>query len=125
MKKIISKIIGFFANVWKRYPELYSIPAALIVWILSVWLLRLIDPTSGVFDAGVFQIPIFAVLQPFVYVSIAWLILGSVFGTFRKYLLTNLKTDFNTLSKWQNIKISYFIFLTLLLCLVAFSYTLG
>ena len=125
MKKIIGKIIGFFANVWKRYPELYSIPAALIVWILSVWLLRLIDPTSGVFDAGVFQIPIFAVLQLFVYVSIAWLILGSVFGTFRKYLLTNLKTDFNTLSKWQKIKISYFIFLTLLLCLVALSYTLG
>lgn len=125
MKKIFSKIIGFFASVWKRYPELYSVPAALIVWILSVWLLRVIDPTSGVFDAGVFQIPIFAVLQLFVYVSIAWLILGAVFGTFRKYLLTNLKTDFNTLSKWQKIKISYFIFLTLLLCLVALSYTLG
>ena len=111
--------------VFKKYPELFSIPAALAVWVLSVRVLRLIDPTSGIYDAGVFQIPIFAVLQLFVYVSIAWLVMGLIFGTYRKYLIQNLKEDFKTLTKWQKIRMSYTIFLSLLLSLVALSYTLG
>ena len=108
----------------KKYPELITIPAAFVVWVLSVHVLRWFDKTSGIFDAGVFQIPIFAVLQLFVYASIAWLVMGLLFGTFRRYLLTDLKPNFNKLTPWQKIKISYVIFFSLLLSLVALSYTL-
>ena len=108
----------------KRYPELLTIPLAFIVWVLSIRVLRWCDPTSGIFDAGVFQIPIFAVLQLFVYASIAWLVMGLLFGTFRRYLLTELKPNFQKLTPWQKIKISYGIFLSLLFALVALSYTL-
>jgi len=111
--------------VWKKYPELFSIPMALAVWVLSVRVLRWFDPTSSIYDAAVFQKPIFSVLQLFVYVSIAWLIMGLVFGTYRKYLVNDLKEDFKTLTKWQKIRMSYTIFLSLLLSLVALSYTLG
>ena len=109
----------------KKYPELLTVPLAFVVWVLSIHVLRWFDPTSGIYDAGVFQIPIFAVLQLFVYVSIAWLIMGLVFGTYRKYLKNDLKEDFKTLTKWQKIRMSYTIFLSLLLSLVALSYTLG
>ena len=64
--------------LWKKYPEVFSIPVALAVWVLSITVLRWLDPTSAVFDAGVFQIPIFSVIQLFVYASISWLVLGSL-----------------------------------------------
>lgn len=107
-----------------RFPELLTVPAGLLVWILSVRVLRLFDPTAAVFDAGVFQVPIFAIIQLFVYASMAWLLLGVLFGTYKKYLLNELKTDFNTLTTWQKIQLSYVIFFSLLLSLVALSYTL-
>lgn len=125
IKWLCLKLIQGIKWLWKKYPELFSIPMALAVWVLSVRVLRWIDPTSGIFDAGVFQIPIFSVLQLFVYVSIAWLIMGLVFGTYRKYLVNDLKEDFKKLSPWQKIRMSYTIFLSLLLSLVALSYTLG
>ena len=72
MKKIINNINGLL----KKYPEVLSVPAALVAWVLSVRFLRLIDQTTAVYDAGVFQVIIFAVIQLFVYVSVAWLTLG-------------------------------------------------
>ena len=94
MKKIINYIKGMF----KKYPEVLSVPVALLAWVLSVRFLRLIDHTTAVYDAGVFQVIIFAVIQLFVYVSVAWLTLGLVFGTFRKYLIESMKNEFQKLT---------------------------
>lgn len=117
----MEKIKTFF----KRFPEIYSVPIALVVWIISIPLLRLFDNTSAVYDAGVFQVIIFSVIQLLVYSSIAWLVMGLLFGTFRMYLLRELKSDFERLEKWQKICVSYFIFLSLLISLVLLSYTLN
>lgn len=132
LMRLLAAVAEFFLCVkdktvvfLKKYPELLTVPLAFVVWVLSIHVLRWFDPTSGIYDAGVFQIPIFAVLQLFVYVSISWLIMGLVFGTYRKYLKNDLKEDFKTLTKWQKIRMSYTIFLSLLLSLVALSYTLG
>ena len=120
MKKIINYIKGLF----KKYPEILSVPVALVVWVLSVRFLRIIDQTTAVYDAGVFQRIIFAVIQLFVYVSVAWLTLGLVFGTFRKYLIENMKLEFQKLTTWQKIRLSYTVFFLLLLSLVVLSLTL-
>ena len=120
MKKIINYIKGMF----KKYPEVLSVPFALLVWILSVRFLRIIDKTTAVYDAGVFQVIIFAVIQLFVYVSVAWLTLGLVFGTFRRYLIENMKNEFQKLTSWQKIRLSYSVFFLLLLALVVLSLTL-
>ena len=120
MKKIINYIKGLF----KKYPEILSIPIALVAWVLSVRFLRIIDQTTAVYDAGVFQVIIFAVIQLFVYVSVAWLTLGLVFGTFRKYLIENMKNEFQKLTSWQKIRLSYTVFFLLLLSLVVLSLTL-
>jgi len=118
-------ILAVIKSFFKRFPEIITVPVALVVWIISVRFLRFLDPTAAVFDAGVFQIPIFSIIQLLVYSSIAWLVLGLLFGTYKKYLLNNLKNDFKELTKWQKIRISYAIFFSLLLCLVALSYTLN
>ena len=120
MKKIINYIKGLF----KKYPEILSIPIALVAWVLSVRFLRIIDQTTAVYDAGVFQVIIFAVIQLFVYVSVAWLTLGLVFGTFRKYLIESMKNEFQKLTSWQKIRLSYSVFFLLLLALVVLSLTL-
>ena len=120
MKKIINYIKGLF----KKYTEILSIPIALVAWVLSVRFLRIIDKTTAVYDAGVFQVIIFAVIQLFVYVSVAWLTLGLVFGTFRRYLIENMKNEFQKLSSWQKIRLSYSVFFLLLLALVVLSLTL-
>ena len=112
-------------DFFKRFPEIYSVPIALVVWVLSIPLLRLFDNTSAVYDAGVFQVIIFSIIQLLVYASFSWMVMGLLFGTYRKYLINELKFDFNQLTAWQKITISYFIFFSLLLSLVLLSYTLN
>ena len=120
MKKILIAVCGFF----KKFPELLAIPVGLIVWVLSVSILRWMDPTSGVFDAGVFQIPIFAVIQFFIYTSIAWLALRILYGTISRYLRFEFKSDFKQLHPWEKIKLSYTVFFFLLAVLAYLAKTL-
>lgn len=124
MKRFLKAIILTIVTFIKKYPEVLSIPIAFCVWVASITVLRWFDPTSAVFDAGVFQIPIFAVLQLLIYISTAWLVLGLVFGTMRKFLVTELKNHFSNLSSWEKLKLAYGLFAFLLFCLVLLSYTL-
>ena len=109
----MKKVINYIKGLLKKYPEVLSVPVALLAWVLSVRFLRIIDQTTAVYDAGVFQVIIFAVFQLFVYVSVAWLTLGLVFGTFRRYLIENMKFEFQKLSPWQKIRLSYSVFFLL------------
>lgn len=124
VKDHLSTVKTVFKRFFKRYPELLSIPAAFGGWVASITILRWFDPTSGTYDAGVFQIPIFAIIQLLVYVSISWMLLGIVFGTARTFLKSELKSAFENLSSWEKIKYSYGLFFALLFALVALSYTL-
>lgn len=114
-ERIKKAVYGFF----RAYPELLSVPAALVVWWVSIHVLRWFDPTSGVFDAGVFQIIIFTVIQFFVYLSIAWLAYRMLFGTPATYLKTDYKKEFKELTAWQRITFSYGLF-AVLLCVLAY-----
>lgn len=120
MKVFLNRI----AKTIKRYPELISIPVIILLWIVSIPVLRFADPTSGVFDPGIFQIPLFAIFQLFLYLSVAWLIMRFLFGTAHKFLLNNLKSNFQNLSTWEKVKWAYLLFCFLVFCLVLLSHTL-
>lgn len=122
--KVLKNIWAGIAGYFKKFPELLAIPIGLGIWVLSITVLRWLDPTSGTFDAGVFQIPIFSVIQFFVYTSIAWLALRLLYGTLSRYLRYEFKSDFKELSKWQKIKLSYFAFFYLLAVLAYLAKTL-
>lgn len=109
---------------FKSHPEFISIPVLILLWIISIPVLRMADPVSATFDAGVFQVPIFTVFQFLLYVATAWYVLKLLFGTFYKYLSSKMKTDFNDLTKWQKIKLSYSIFFLLLALLAYLARTL-
>jgi len=111
-------------KLFNKHPELMTIPAAVLIWIVSIYILRAIDPTSGVFDPGIFQIPLFAIFQLLLYISVAWLVIGLVFGTFKTYLISKMKFDFKDLTPWQRIKLSYYVFFLLVVLLAYLSRTL-
>lgn len=114
----------FIRSFFKKYHELITLPIGFVVWMLSVHLLRWMDPTAAVFDAGIFQVPIFAIIQFLIYVAIAWIVLGVVFGNFKRYIKTEMKTDFKELDPWKKLKLSYSVFFFLLAVLAYLARTL-
>ena len=70
----------------KRYNEFLTIPLGLILWVLSVPLIRLIDPTAAVFDAGIFQKIVFAIVAFSILKGAAWGFFRLAFPDLKKYL---------------------------------------
>lgn len=117
----MKKLIAFC----KRNPiEVFVLPISLIVWILSARILRWFDPSSGIYDAGVFQIIFFAIIQFSVFFSVTWIVFKHVFGAFGKYLKTDFKRDFERLDRWEKIKIVYSVFIALIFIMSYLSSTL-
>jgi hypothetical protein len=112
---MLSKLINTI-KVWKE--ELWSIPAALLIFFLSPTFLRWIDPTAGSYDAGIFQIVIFAIICLLMFNGFAWMGIKQVFPEVFSYFQTSFKNEFNKLTEWQRIKASLFIWAFLLACLV-------
>ncbi len=110
--------------LWKRYPEVYMIPAAFVLWALSSTVIWFFDPTAGAFDAGVFQIPVFSIVLLFIFLSVSWLAMKVLFGTASKFLRSGLKNAFNNITPWQKIIYATSIFFLLLYALVRLSHTL-
>lgn len=117
-------IVGWIKGKLKCYPELYSIPIAILAWVVSVEFLRALDETAGVFDAGVFQIPIFSIILLFVFLSVSWLAMGLLFGSLRRFLKDEFKQAFQEFDVWEKTLLSYLVFFSLVFSLVALSFVL-
>ena len=57
------KIKIFFKKTYKAYPQIYWLIALILGWFLLIPIIYYIDPSSGTFDMGIFQIPLFAVIM--------------------------------------------------------------
>jgi hypothetical protein len=113
----MKKILRFFA----RWNELISLPLAVLLWVFSPQLIRMIDPTAGVYDAGIFQIIIFTLIQFFLFTGIAWIYLKMVFPRGYEVLDELFTNPLNQLSLWQKSKLALGLFSLLLLSLVFLS----
>ncbi len=114
----MKKIIQIFKE-WKE--EFFSIPLSLIIFFISPYFLRWLDPTTGTYDAGIFQIIIFATISLLMYNGLTWMGIKQVFPEIFTYFQDKFKTDFQQLEPWQKIKISLFIWAFFLLCFVFLS----
>jgi hypothetical protein len=90
--------------------ELWTIPMALIVFVVSVPVLRLIDPTSATYDAGILQKILFAIIGVLVFNGLAWAGIRMVWKELWVYLNTDYKQDFNSLSKFKKICVSLLVY---------------
>ena len=120
LKNIINIALSKVSNFLKTYPELLSIPAGFIAWLLIKAALQ-VDPENAPLDEGIFMIIPFSFIQFTIYLFISWMYFGVLFGTFRKYMKLDMKTDFNNLTPWQKIIISYSVFFALVFSLVSLS----
>jgi hypothetical protein len=102
----------------KLWTEFWSIPLALVSWFLSPFLLRVIDPTAGAYDAGVFQVILFAMIAMLMFNGAVWLGIKFNFWTAFSYYQSKFHLDFNSLEPWQKIKILLLLYFGLLLSLV-------
>lgn len=115
---LIWNIIRVF---FKKHHALLTIPAAILLFILSIPVLRWFDPTAAVFDAGKFQFIIFPMIMLFSFSAITWIYFNIVFGTFSNYLKTKMKSDFNAITSWERIRLVYTSFLFIVLVLVCLA----
>lgn len=117
----LQKIINFFKMRYRKYPQIYWTFGLIVIWFISIPIIRFIDPTGGVFDAGIFQIPIFTIILYTLFLLIAWLTVRTIFTHLYRYAKEDLKNEFKTLTKWQKVKVYYFVFFSLVFALVLLS----
>jgi hypothetical protein len=121
MKTILSFLLAIIATVrsfFNKRHHLITVPVAVLLFAGIVPILRWFDPTAAAFDAGIFQIPIFAAVQFFIYLAIAWYTFRFVFGNFYRHLIIDMKNDFKNITSWQKLILSYSIFFLLFAALV-------
>ena len=112
---------SFIKDLWnyvKVWRELSSIAVGFILWMKSHILLRWIDPTSATYDAGIFQIILFAVIALFVLHGVVRILMKLIWPTTDNYLDNQFATDFKTLESWQKLKLTTSIFFAFLLAAV-------
>jgi len=110
MLKTIKKI-GNFILKWN---ELITIPIAFLLWYFSGTFLRWLDPTSATYDAGIFQIILFTIIQFFIFSGIIWIYIKITFPKVYKYLDdvlgSNLDPQNQNMSQWEKSKVVLWLF---------------
>lgn len=102
-----------------RWNELITIPIGLILWKYSGLFLRWIDPTAATYDAGIFQVILFAIITFFILSGVIWIYIKITFPKVYKYLDdvlgSNLESKNEKMTQWEKSKIVLWLFSLLLL----------
>lgn len=118
MKKYWLKLIKFLAT----WSEIITIPLGIILWYFSDTFLRWLDPTAATYDAGIFQIILFSIIQFFIYSGVIWIYLKITFPDIYNYLDNvlgkNLDIKNEKLTQWEKSKIVLWLFSLFLLTIV-------
>jgi hypothetical protein len=115
-------LLSLFRAIWRllrNHNEELTLIIAVVLFFLSPRVLHWVDPTAGVYDAGILQLLNVAIIAFCVFNSFNWLTMRIVWPSVRSYFENHFVFDFNELTPWQKIKTSLFIYFSLLLALVA------
>jgi hypothetical protein len=101
-KRIVLELPG----VIKRWPELWSVPIACFIFILSPFVIWIFSPGAGSYDLGIIQRPILAGACMIFFNGLVFLALKfNWFSDYHYYKETktepNLTSDFKNLTAWQ------------------------
>jgi hypothetical protein len=114
MNKLHQLLKNSWANFkkWLRlWPDSLALPVALIGFWLSIPILRWIDPTSGIFDTGIFQIVL--VLAVILTAINALVFLGLEFNfplIWDWYKKDILKRDWLSIAPWQRLTFFFLLY---------------
>ncbi|WP_457126099.1 hypothetical protein [Mucilaginibacter sp. HD30] len=107
----------FYKYLLKHNEYLLLASAILIFW-LSPFVLRAIDPTAGSYDVGVLQIPITAIISFCIFQSVVWVTMKLNWLSLRTYFEEEFIYDFKQLPSWLKIIISLLVYFLLMFSLV-------
>jgi hypothetical protein len=117
--KILLSLPRAIWRLLRNHNEELTLVIAVALFFLSPRVLHWVDPTAGVYDAGILQLLIVSIIAFCVFNSFNWLIMRIVWPSIRSYFENHFAFDFNELTPWQKIKTSLFIYFSLFLALVA------
>lgn len=105
-------IVNILKRSWsvirKRWNEYVPFLAALVAWALSGPVLRMIDPTAGVDDAGLFQALLFGLVIYYAATAFSWVALRIIFPEIGRFVdnylgqLFSVHTN-NTFRLWYSL----------------------
>jgi hypothetical protein len=114
----MTKLNQLLKSYWSRFkswlrlwPDSLALPLALIAFWISIPVLRWIDPTSGVFDTGIFQIII--VVAVILTAINALVFLGLEFNfplIWDWYKKDILKRDWLSIAPWQRLTFFFLLY---------------
>jgi hypothetical protein len=111
----MKKVINFF----KLWPDWWSVPLTFLGWFFYPYLMHQVDPEAGFFDAGVLEVIVIAVLAIISFNAVAYMGVKFNWGIVFRYYADSFSNDFKTLTPWQKVKITLFVYSLYLLALVA------
>jgi len=114
LKELLGKINPYI----KTWREFSSLAVGLFLWIQSATFLRWMDPTAGTYDAGIFQVYLFAIIGLFVMHGVVRILMKLIWPTSETYLDHQFMNDFKTITPWQKLKLSTSIFFAFLFAVV-------
>lgn len=99
----------------KNWNEFVTIPIAFTLFWFARPLLRWVDPTSGVFDAGVLHVFFAGLVIYLLSIAAIWLLIRLTYKFLYVYLDVQIEIDFKTLTNFQKCVLSLGFFSVLLL----------
>jgi hypothetical protein len=86
MKLHLKENLTAFKRFLIQWNEFITVPLAFLLFWLGGFIIQWVDPTAGLFDAGIFQIIIFAVASFLFIHGVAWFVLKLTFPKAFKYI---------------------------------------
>lgn len=108
-------------KIIKLWPEIWSLPVVLLLWVVSPYLIQQLDETAAVFDSGILQV--FALAAIGVVLANGLVFAGIRFNwrwIFRHYAAAgneevSFTKDWEKLNAWQRVICSLLLYLGLVL----------
>ena len=101
-----------------KHNEYLLLAAAILIFWLSPFVLRAIDPTAGSYDVGVLQVPITAIISFCIFQSVVWITLKFNWVSLRTYFEEEFIHDFKHLPPLLKIIVSLLVYFLLMFSLV-------
>lgn len=121
----MNKLKNWLENSWniltktiRQHSEYLLLVTAMFLFLVSPFILRWYDPTAGTFDIGVLQVNITSIISLLIFCSVSWLMLKAIWPDLRIFFENEFGTAFKSLTSWQKILTSLFVYCFIILVLV-------
>lgn len=112
---------GYCSRSVKKVKEYSALIIVVVMFFASREIIRWIDPTAGVYDAGVLQVINVTLIQQAFYQLVTWSIVVTLWPAIGNYFKKEFNLDFQKLTPWKKICTSLFVYFAIFFAQVFLS----